>query len=105
LAYGFSTDACDEYVQMVEIIAIESLKRFVQAIRKLYEKQYLRKPTREDLITQMKVNQKMGWPGMFGSLDCIRLDWKNCPTTWHVQFIDKDGHHLVILEAICDQSL
>lgn len=42
---------------------------------------------------------------MFRSLDCMHLEWKNCPKAWHGQFIDKDGNKSIILNSICDQSL
>ena len=77
----------------------------MQVIQELYENQYLRKPTCEDIMKQMGINEKQGWPGTFGSLDCMHLDWKNCPSAWQGQFIDKDGNYTIILEAICDQSL
>ena len=91
-AYGFTSDACDEYVRLAESTAMESLKKFVQVVRELYGNQYLRKPTREDIMKQMEINEKWVWPGMFGSLDCMHLDWKNCPTAWHGQFLNKDGN-------------
>ena len=53
-------------------------------------------------MKQMEINGKKGWPDMFGSLDCMHLDWKNSPTAWNGQFIDKDGNYTIILEAICD---
>ena len=77
----------------------------MQVIQELYENWYLRKPTCEDIMKQMGINEKRGWTGTFGSLDCMHLDWKNCPLAWQGQFIDKDGNYTIILEAICDQSL
>ena len=56
-------------------------------------------------MKQMGINEKRGWLGTFGSLDCMHLNWKNCPSAWQGQFIDKDGNYTIILEAICDQSL
>ena len=83
---------------------MKSMKRFVRAIRGVYEKQYLRQPTREDLKKQMSINKVRGWPCMFGSIDCMHYQWKNCPVTWNVQYLDKDGNMSIILEAIADQS-
>jgi len=65
----------------------------------------LRKSIGEDIIKQMEVNEKKVWSSMFGLLNCMHLDWKNCPTTWHGQFIDKDGNYSITLEVVCNQSL
>ena len=58
---------------------MESMKRFVRAIRGIYEKQYLRQPTREDLKKQMSVNKANGRPCIFDSIYCMHYQWKNCP--------------------------
>ena len=49
LAYGFASNACDEYVQLANTIAMEFSKRFVRAIWEIYERTYLCKPTKQDL--------------------------------------------------------
>ena len=49
IGYGVPSDATDEYTRAAKNIAMESMKRFVRAIRGIYEKQYLRHPMREDL--------------------------------------------------------
>ncbi|XP_047949198.1 uncharacterized protein LOC125195037 [Salvia hispanica] len=45
-----------------------------------------------------------GFPGILGSLDCMHLEWKNCPTVWRVQFTGgyKGSHPTLVLEAIAD---
>ena len=69
LGYGVPSDATDEYTRAAKSTAMESMKRFVRAIRVVYEKQYLRQPTQEDLEKQMSINKARGWPSMFGSID------------------------------------
>ena len=49
LAYGIGSDATDEYVRMASSTTMEALKRFVKAIRAIYESTYLRQPTKEDI--------------------------------------------------------
>jgi hypothetical protein len=66
---------------------------------------YLRQPTRGDLERQVTINSRRGFPGMFGSLDCMHWDWEKCSATWQGQFQDKDKNRSIILEAIADQSL
>jgi hypothetical protein len=102
LAYGVPADATDEYYRAGESTAIEALKRFVIAIRGCFENTFLRQPSREDLERQIQINTARGFPGMFGSLDCMYLSWKNCPVAWQGQFQDKDGNRSVILETVAD---
>jgi hypothetical protein len=105
LAYDIASDATDEYVRLASSTSMLSLKRFVQAIRSIYESTYLRQPTREDREKQVAINTERGWPGMFASLDCMHYEWKNCPTAWQGFFQDREGKNSKILEAIADQSL
>jgi hypothetical protein len=66
----------DEYCHIGESTpAVQSMKRFVSAIRACFESQYLRKPTRVDIDKQLAINEEHGWPGMFASIDCIHWMW------------------------------
>jgi hypothetical protein len=105
LAYGISADGTDEYCRLGESTAMLSLKRFVVAVRAVFEARYLRQPTREDLEKQISINTDRGFPGMFASVDCMHWEWKNCPVAWQGQFQDKDKNRSIILKAIADQSL
>ena len=105
LAYGMVADACDDYCWLGESTVSECMKRLVIAVRGCFEDTYLRQPLREDLLQQMEINKGRGFPGMFGSLDCMHWTWKNCPVAWQGQFEDKDKNRSVILEAIADHSL
>jgi hypothetical protein len=105
LAYGISADATDEYCRTGESTALEAMKRFVVAIRGCFQSTYLREPTRADFQRQVDINRARGFPGMFGSLDCMHWTWKNCPVAWQGQFQDKDGDRSLILKAVADQSL
>uniref|UniRef100_A0A452YLD0 DDE Tnp4 domain-containing protein n=1 Tax=Aegilops tauschii subsp. strangulata TaxID=200361 RepID=A0A452YLD0_AEGTS len=45
-----------------------------------------------------------GFPGMLGSLDCMRWEWKNCPDPWKGQFTRGDyGVSMVMLQAVASQ--
>ncbi|KAL6531892.1 hypothetical protein OROMI_028255 [Orobanche minor] len=106
LAYGCAADLLDEYVQIGESTAIESLKHFCDAIIGVFEEQYLRRPTKEDIVKLLKEGDERGFPGMLGSLDCMHWQWKNCPTAWH-------GSHTngfkkvptLVLEAVASRNL
>ena len=69
LGYGMTSDALDQYFRIAKSIARKTLKKFVKAIQGLYKSRYLRKPTREDILPQMQINERRGWPGMFASID------------------------------------
>jgi hypothetical protein len=71
LAYGITSDATNEYVQLALSASMLALKRFVQVIRVVYKNTYLRQPTREDLKKQVAIDTERGWLGMFASLDCM----------------------------------
>jgi hypothetical protein len=105
LAYGVATDATDKYCRTGESIAVEAMKRFIVAIKECFVETFLRLPSQEDLQKQIEINTARGFPGMFGSIDCMYWVWKNCPVAWQRQLQDTDGTCSVILEDIADQSL
>nr|XP_023897898.1 uncharacterized protein LOC112009792 [Quercus suber] len=63
LAYGVAADFIDEYVRIGEITAIESLKKFVEAIVNIYSIEYLRSPNSNDIARLLKVGESHGYPG------------------------------------------
>ena len=79
LCYGMCVDATDEYCRTSESTMLESLRRFCLAIRAIYEPYYLRQPTRADFDKHLAINERRGFLGMFGSLNCMHWEWKNCP--------------------------
>ena len=80
LVYGVEADSTDEYVRIGESIAINSLKKFDKAVVNIFSKEYLRSPNSNDITRLLAVNEKRGFPGMLGSIDCMHWKWKNCPT-------------------------
>jgi len=50
LAYGIPTDLTDEYLQIGESTAIESLRAFVKAIVEVFGDWYLRAPNEADIF-------------------------------------------------------
>lgn len=86
LAYGLASDQVDEYLRIADSTAMECLKRFCKAVIELFEDEYLRSPTQEDVDRLLAVNESRGFPGMLGSIDCMHWEWKNCPTAYHGQY-------------------
>nr|GFC37230.1 hypothetical protein [Tanacetum cinerariifolium] len=80
---------------------------FTKCISILYVKEYLRRPSLEDIEKTYALHEeKHGLPGMLGSIDCMHWDWKNCPKALHGQFNRKDHKYpTLMLEAVADQKL
>uniref|UniRef100_A0A2N9F6S0 DDE Tnp4 domain-containing protein n=1 Tax=Fagus sylvatica TaxID=28930 RepID=A0A2N9F6S0_FAGSY len=100
LAYGVAADSTDEYVRIGESTAIESLRKFVKAVVNIFSEEYLRSPNSNDIARLFAVNEKRGFPGMLGSIDCMHWKWKNCPTAWKRQYTGHSCEPTLILEAV-----
>uniref|UniRef100_A0A0D3DBE3 DDE Tnp4 domain-containing protein n=1 Tax=Brassica oleracea var. oleracea TaxID=109376 RepID=A0A0D3DBE3_BRAOL len=105
LAYGLPAYVVDEYIKIGESRTIESMKNFCRAIVEIFSAQYLRSPTPDDVSRLLYIGEKRGFPGMFGSLDCMHWKWKNCPTAWAGQYAGRSGSPTIILEVVADYDL
>jgi hypothetical protein len=106
LANGSSADELDEYLKIAGTTAIESLKNFVKGVREVFGEKYLRHPTMEDTERLLKLGEKRGFPGMFGSIDCMHWQWERCPVAWKGQFTRGDQKvPTLILEAVASHDL
>ena len=74
LAYGVMIDLMDEYVQIGESAAMESLKKFVAIVVDIFSEEYLRSPNNEDIAKLLAHGESCGFLGMLGSIDCMH--WK-----------------------------
>jgi hypothetical protein len=106
LATGSAADELDEYLKIGETTAMESLKNFVFGVREVFGERYLRRPTMEDTEHLLKLGEKRGFPGMFGSIDCMHWQWERYPNAWKGQFTRGDQKVLtLILEAVASHDL
>lgn len=107
LAYGVPSHTFCDYFQMSETQASECCKKFNLLIPELYSKEYLRLPTKKDLVALNKLHSAVHKiDGMFGSLDCMHTTWKNCPVAWQGSYKGKSQHEsTIVLEAIADHHL
>jgi hypothetical protein len=105
LAYGVAADLTDEYCRIGESTAIESLYKFCDVVITLYGDYYLRSPTEDDVKRILDENEKRGFPGLLGSLDCTHWSWKNCPRAYQGQFQGKNGISTIALEAVASYDL
>ena len=105
LAYGVSGDLIDEYVQIGETNALESLKKFITAVIDVFSEEYLRKLNNEDIARLLAHGERRGFLGMLGSIDCMHWKWKNCPSTWKCQYCGHICELTIILEAVASYDL
>jgi hypothetical protein len=105
LAYGFATDAVDQYFRMAETTASDCLKVFCKEIIKVYGDEYLRRPNKDDKERLLAVAKARGFPGMLGSVDCMHWVWKNCPMSLQGQYTGRSGEATLILEAVASYDL
>lgn len=106
LAYGVAPKTFRDYFQMSKTQARECCNNFDATIKLLYEKEYLRVPTKADLKSITKLHKAVhGVDGLFGSLDCMHTVWKNCPMAWQGSFQGKEGKPTIVLEALSDYHM
>ena len=111
LAYGTAADMFDEYLQMSESSSINCLDHFCKCIIDLYRNEYLRKPNAQDIARLYSAHEeKHGFKGMLGSIDCMHWEWKNCPNAWKGQYTRGDQNALrsclkQLLHMICGYGM
>ncbi|GKF21167.1 ALP1-like protein [Tanacetum coccineum] len=74
----------------------------------LYGEEYLRKPTQTDVEKLYAFHEeKHGFPGMLGSIDCTKWPWAQCPVGLHGRFCrgGSGPDPFTLLEAIASQDL
>ncbi|CAN6711340.1 unnamed protein product [Malus baccata var. baccata] len=71
---SITVNSTDEYCRLAESYVIKNLKCLCKAIEAIYEAIYPRKPNREDLKRLLCKADKIGFPGMIGSLYCMHWD-------------------------------
>jgi hypothetical protein len=105
LAYGVAGDLVDEYMRMSKSTCIEAMYNFCRAIIAVFGEVYLRQQNLEDTRRLLSINDKRGFHGMLGSIDCMHWEWKNCPFAWQGQYSGHAEGCTVILEAVASQDL
>ncbi|GKA09174.1 ALP1-like protein isoform X1 [Tanacetum coccineum] len=108
LAYGVNASFLDEYMQISERSSRLSLDHFCQAVMEIYGPEFLRKPTVTDVEKLYRHHEeKHGFPGMLGSLDCTDWEWFGCPYAFKGQYVRRDhgSNPFILLEAVASQDL
>ena len=103
IAYGVPSHCFRDYFQMSKSFARQCCLEFDSTIKNIYEKEYLRCPTAEDVVAITNLHKAVhGIFGLLGALDCMHCDWKNCPMAWQGSFKGKEGEPTIVLEAMAD---
>lgn len=79
---ALSADAVVEYVRLQLSTNIECLKRFCRAAVNRFEGEWLRHPNTENIKSNEKSYNAMGFPGCLGA----SFSWENSPVAWQGQF-------------------
>lgn len=82
LAYGSSADSVDEFLWLGEPTVHELLDKFTSAVIAIYGPHHLRLPTQEAMAKIIEINALRGFPGILGSIDCMKWQCRNCPSSW-----------------------
>jgi Plant transposon protein len=91
MAYGIPPHMLRDQFQMSVMMARECCIEFDNAFHELYDSEYLRLPTNQDIVAINKLHKVVhGLDGMFGSLDCMHTYSKNCPMAWQGSYNGKE---------------
>ncbi|GJW70895.1 protein translocase subunit SecA2, chloroplastic isoform X1 [Tanacetum coccineum] len=92
LAYAAVPDSLDEYLQIGEKTSRDCLMHFCNGVIELYGEEYLQRPTQTDVEKLYAFHEnKHGFPGMIGSIDCTKWSWAQCPQAYRAQFSRGDS--------------
>ncbi|GJS50605.1 ALP1-like protein isoform X1 [Tanacetum coccineum] len=108
LSYGVNAGFLDEYMQISDTTSRTTLDHFVQAVMDIYGPKYLRKPTVTDIEKLYRHHEeKHGFSGMLGSLDCTDWEWFSCPYGFKGQYVrcDHGLNPFILLEVVASQDL
>ncbi|GJS74843.1 reverse transcriptase domain-containing protein [Tanacetum coccineum] len=103
LAYGIVPDFLDEYLQISTKSSRLSLDHFCTSVMEIFGPEYLRKPTMTDVLKLYRHHEeKHGFSGMLGSLDCTDWEWFGCPYGFKAQYVRRDhgSNPFILLEAV-----
>ncbi|XP_023746867.1 uncharacterized protein LOC111895011 [Lactuca sativa] len=107
MALGESPDSIDDYMRMSDRIARESLYRLARGVIETFGDKYLRTPSLNEIQQLYAAHEERhGFSGMLGSIDCTKWIWRICLVTWKCQYTSGHlGSPSLVLEAIASQDL
>ncbi|GKF68068.1 WAT1-related protein isoform X1 [Tanacetum coccineum] len=100
LAYAVVLDSLDKYLQIGEKTSRDCLMHFCNGVIELYGKEYLRRPTQTDVEKLYAFHEnKHGFPGTIGSIDCTKWSWAQCPQAYRAHKIYGFGTPSLVLQV------
>ncbi|GJY57148.1 ALP1-like protein [Tanacetum coccineum] len=108
LAYGVNVGFQDEYMQISERTSRTALNHFCQTVMEIYGLEFLRKPKVTDIEKLYRHHEERhGFPGMLGSLDCTDWGWFGCPYDFKAQYVKRNHgpNPFILLEVVASQDL
>ncbi len=105
LCDGTSAYSLVESTRMGEDLNMKCLKEFTKSIVEMYEEEWLRRPSKNEIVDIEKRYSILGFPGCIGAVDCASWEWDNCPIGWQGNYKGKGKKPVCRMEVICDDSL
>ena len=106
IKYGDCADRIDDHLQMSQSVYNESMKAFCKVVVNEFRNGYLNRISNPaEKQRSLDLMKKRGFPGFFGSWDCKRFLWRNCPTRLAGQYKGKESGNTAVTEVICDPNL
>lgn len=108
LSTGDPFDSLDDVAYMAEQSVSDYFKLFCNDVMSIYGKMFLnRRPNEGELEAIVEQFEEMGVPGCMGSIDCMKIKWKNCPYYEKGQMLNTNESNLATIrcEAWCDHDL
>ena len=76
-----------------------------KVIIRVFGPEYLWASNEEDPKKMMASNDRRGWLGTLGNIDCMHWTWKNCPKAWQGLYSGKSCDATIVLEAVASEDL
>ncbi|XP_057779674.1 uncharacterized protein LOC130998259 [Salvia miltiorrhiza] len=86
----------------VRVLLWNVYMNFCKSTIVVYGDRYLRTPNTVDTERLLQMHEERhGFPGMLGSLDCMHWEWRNCPVAYKGYYTRGDhGVPTIVLEAV-----